>query len=112
MIHSYLVWLVGFVSLVVFSATSPSCSEDEPTVRGKKASEWTEILQKDPKLEKRQAALIALRILGPKVPGVVTGASSGLNDPASSIRQSAAQVLGEMGAAAEASIPALARALH
>src|SRR5437868_5544482 len=48
---------------------------EEPTVRGKRAAEWLEMLQKDPKVERRRAALIALGILGPKVPGVVLGVS-------------------------------------
>ena len=57
-----------------------SADEPEPTVRGKTASQWIDILQKDAKPERRQGALLALGILGPKVPGVVVGISAGLAD--------------------------------
>ena len=48
--------------------------DPEPTVRGKKASEWLEMLQKDPNVDRRRAAVIALEILGSKVPGVRSAA--------------------------------------
>ena len=40
--------------------------DDDATVRGKKASEWLEMWRSDPKAERRQAALVALGLLGPK----------------------------------------------
>src|SRR5260370_18297082 len=65
--------------------------EDEPTVRGMKAGEWLEMLRKDPKPDRRQAALLALGILGPKIPGVVLGVSDALKDADVEVRRNAAQ---------------------
>ena len=73
--------LVGALLTLVVPATAaaiPAADDREPTVRGKKAPEWLEMLQKDPNADRRRAAVIALGILGPKVPGVVLGLSDAL----------------------------------
>src|SRR5260370_455431 len=85
------------VLLLTLPATSRAvrpADDEEPTVRGKKASAWLEMLQKDPQVERRQAAVIALGILGPKVPGVVLGISDALKDSDPAVRRSAALTLG------------------
>ena len=63
------------------------------------------------KPERRQGALLALGILGPKVPGVVVGISAGLADSDIGVRRRAAQILGEMGAGAKGTVDALAKAV-
>ena len=88
---------IGLLMLLTGHVRSQLTNEKQPVVKGKTASEWIDILEKDQKVERRRAALIALGILGPKVPGVITGVSSGLNDSDAIVRRSAAQTLGEMG---------------
>src|SRR5262245_45469529 len=104
--------LIGSVSFVRGSPNLCWGTRDEPTVRGKTAAAWIEILEKDSKVERRRAALIALRILGPKVHGVVPGVVARLTHPARGVRQSAAQVLGQLGADAQHVVSPLATALR
>ena len=100
-----------FALLSILPLASPAVAgadKEEPTVRGKKAPEWLEILQKDPKAERRQAAVIALGILGPKLPGVVLGLSDALKDSDSAVRRTTAQTLGQLGAEGRRAVDPLA----
>src|SRR5207302_8125944 len=103
---------IGLLMLLTGHVRSQITNEKQPVVKGKTASEWIDILEKDQKVERRRAALIALGILGPKVPGVITGVSSGLNDSDAIVRRSAAQTLGEMGPGAKNAVDSLARTLE
>src|SRR5260370_17243746 len=85
------------LALPTTAAAVRTADDPEPTVRGKKAPEWLEMLQKDPSVDRRRAAVIALGILGPKVPGVVLGLSDALKDADAAVRRTAAQTLGQMG---------------
>ena len=107
--------MVRGLLIVLLSAGSAEYQtpKDQPkVVRGKTASEWIELLEKDPKPERRRAALVALSILGPKEPGVVVGVSTGLNDSDAAVRRQAAQTLGEMAPAAKVALDSLARTME
>src|SRR5262249_29158552 len=85
---------------------------DEPTVLGKKAAAWLEMLQTDPSVKHRRAALIALASIGPKVRGVVPGVVGALQDAEAEVRQDAARTLGQMGVDAKEAVEPLARVLR
>src|SRR5260370_26144463 len=97
--------------LVTLVVPASPADEEEPKVRGKTAAQWQEVLQKDAKVEHRQGAVIALSLLGPKVRGVVPAVCVGLKDADSSVRLSAAQTLGQMGAEAKAALEPLIKTL-
>src|SRR5437879_7262616 len=100
------------LALLTLAPTTTAAVDDaEPTVRGKKAPEWLEMLQKDPNVEHRRAAVIALGILGPKVPGVVLGLSDALKDADPAVRRTAAQTLGQLGADGRKAVEPLAETL-
>src|SRR5262245_50579372 len=90
-----------FTSLVLSFTSLPgggrAVAQEDPSVRGRKASEWLEMLRTDPKADRRRGALIALGILGPKVPGVLPGVTAALKDADAAVRRGAAQALGQMG---------------
>src|ERR1700745_855060 len=86
-------------SLMLAGGVLPAlrAADDEPTVRGRTASEWLEMLHQDPQPQRRRAALIALGILGPNVRGVVPGVGQALKDADVEVRRGAAQLLAQMG---------------
>ncbi|MGH7169556.1 MAG: HEAT repeat domain-containing protein, partial [Gemmataceae bacterium] len=53
---------------------APVRAEDEPSVGGKKLSEWINLLQNGDTLQKRQAGLAALQLIGPRKSRKVTPA--------------------------------------
>jgi HEAT repeat protein len=58
--------------LLASSAPGARAQEDDnPTVRGRKITEWIKILHEDPELRKRQAALLVLEFTGAKVKRIV-----------------------------------------
>src|SRR5260370_41270264 len=97
MLRSLCALMLLLLALPATSARVHVVADDEPTVRGKKAAEWLEMLEKGPKVERRRAAVVALGILGPKVPGVVLGLSDALKDADPAVRRTTAQTLGQMG---------------
>src|SRR5262249_46546967 len=105
-----LVCLLGW-SLLVLSERGLDPEDKEPMVRGKTASEWIDMLLKDPKVEHRRAALVALTLLGPKVGGVVPGICAALMDKEAGVRHQAAQTLGQMGPEAKQAAEPLAELL-
>src|SRR5262245_13857592 len=84
--------------MLTFVALPAAQSDDEdPTVLGKKASEWLEMLRNDKEPKRRRAALIVLEQVSPKVRGVLTGVCVALErDEDEDIRVAAAQLLGRM----------------
>src|SRR6516225_3989913 len=69
--------------------------KDEATFRGKKATEWREILAGDKEPKRRRVALIALEQFGPKARLVVPAVSESLRkDESEDVRAAAAQMLG------------------
>src|SRR5262245_38500436 len=74
-----------------------AADEDDPVAAGRKASEWLEMLRSDPAPKRRQAALIALEIVGPKARKVLPGIANAVRkDAEESVRAAAAQTLGRM----------------
>jgi HEAT repeat protein len=79
--------------------------DEEPTVAGKKLSEWIQILKTDKEENRRRASLTALKIIASQletakaVPPVVTAAR---DDASDSVRKVATQTLGEMVLSAQA----------
>ena len=104
--------VLGIASLLLLAPRRCSGLADDPTVKGKTAAEWRQVLEKDPNADQRRGALLALSILGPKVAGVVRGVSVGLKDADASVRESAAQTLGEMAPEATDGLKALAAAVE
>src|SRR5262245_25509583 len=97
---------VPLIFVVISCAAGALADDGEPTLRGKTVTQWLEMLHgRESKLEDRQRALLALRILGPKVRGVVPGLGQALRkNPEPSIRRGAAQYLGQMGDEAQDAI--------
>ena len=61
------------VSLISVQAVPRALAQDDdnPSVRGKKITEWVKILHEDPEPRKRQAALLILEFTGTKVKRIV-----------------------------------------
>src|SRR5437879_6113319 len=111
MLHATFAVALLTLALPTTDAAVRVADEPEPTVRGKKAPEWLEMLQKDSNVDRRRAAVIALGILGPKVPGVVLGLSDALKDSDPAVRRTAAQTLGQLGADGRKAVEPLAETL-
>jgi HEAT repeat protein len=63
--------MLGALLLAFASSRQALAQDDDPTVRGKKISEWVKILHEDPELRKRQAALLVMEFTGAKVKRIV-----------------------------------------
>lgn len=102
---------VAFVSLCV-TATPLFAQGQEDIILGKKTSEWLQILKTGKEVKLRQAALIALEVIGPKAP-VVFGLIQALEkDAEPEIRRDVAATLGRMGTDAKGAAEALGHALR
>jgi HEAT repeat protein len=78
-----------------WAAVRADDDKDEATFRGKKATEWREILAGDKEPKRRRVALIALEQFGPKARLVVPAVSESLRkDESEDVRAAAAQMLG------------------
>jgi len=102
------------VCAVICAADRQPCrADDDPSVAGKKASEWMTLLEKDETPRVRRAAVIALGIAGPKTPGVVSALAQALRkDKDGDVRREAAQTLRDMGDNALDGLGALLEALR
>jgi HEAT repeat protein len=92
-------WIFVLISPLVFLA--PCRAEDEdPTLRGKKLSEWIEQLQNGKTLRERQAGLLAVQFIGPRKSRKVTQAliAAARENTEESIRAGAAGALGAIAA--------------
>ena len=75
--------------LLIADAGRGFAFDDEPTLAGKKASEWMDLLQKGETLKARRAGAIALGVIGPKYMGVVQSLARAMRkDPEAEVRQS------------------------
>jgi len=85
---------------------------DDETVLGRTRTEWLQLLRMARETKIRQAALLALKVLGPKMTGVTDGIIEALEkDTKPEVRRDAAEVLADMGADAKGAVDALADAL-
>jgi len=88
-------------------------ADNEDAIGGKTTSQWVEILRAGKQVKARQAAVTALEIFGPKVPGVLPALMEALDkDPDPDIRQNVAQVLGRMGVEARIAVEPLGQAVR
>src|SRR5262249_42312520 len=75
--------------------------ETDRIIRGKKASEWMTLLRTDKEPRTRRIALIALDLAGPQTRKVFDTVGAALRDDKEvAVRQTAAMVLGKLGARA------------
>jgi HEAT repeat protein len=109
--------LVVVLSLAVMGLVTPAGAVQEGKgkelkVLNKTAGEWLKILKTDPEVRFRRAALIALEVFGPGIPGVTAGLFDALEkDAEEQVRRETAQALGRMGPDAKGAVDALALAL-
>jgi HEAT repeat protein len=86
------------LALLTVSGTARPQDDTDRTVRGKKASEWLQILRTDKDLRNRRTALIALEIAGPQTRKIFDTIGAALReDKEVAIRQAAALTLGRLG---------------
>src|SRR5262245_54211827 len=86
------------LALLGVSGTARPQDDTDRTVRGKKASEWLQILRTDKDLRNRRTALIALEIAGPQTRKIFDTIGAALReDKEVAIRQAAALTLGRLG---------------
>ncbi|HEY7310141.1 MAG TPA: HEAT repeat domain-containing protein [Gemmataceae bacterium] len=96
--------LTAAVALAFLASLAPVRAEDEdPDFRGRKLSEWVDLLQNAKEVEKRKAGLIALRLIGPRKSRKVTSAliAAVRENSEPTIRSGAAAVLGDFAAKAQ-----------
>ena len=96
--------LTTALTLAFLASLAPVRAEDEdPDFKGKKLSEWVDLLQNGEKVEKRRAGLIALRLIGPSKSRKVTPAliAAVRENSMEAIRSGAAAVLGDFAAKAQ-----------
>src|SRR5690349_22142611 len=88
----------GWLFLGCLVALAPRATADEPTLKGRTLGDWLKMLESDPKPERRQAALIAIELLGAKAPPAVRGiGKAARTDASEDVRRQAAQLLGSLG---------------
>ena len=86
------------LALLIVSGTARPQDDTDRTVRGKKASEWLQILRTDKNPRNRRAALIALEMAGPQTRKIFDTIGAALReDKEFVIRQAAALTLGRLG---------------
>lgn len=83
-------------------APAARCQDEEPFVQGRKLSEWLKMLQEDPEVKHRRAALLAVQFLGPKQhKRVLSSVTTALRDDSDEkMREMAAATLGHLSAKA------------
>jgi HEAT repeat protein len=100
-------WLAASLVILSLTAGAPvraSIEDEEPTVQGKKLSEWITMLKTDKEEKRRRVSLIAIKIIATKldtaktVPPVVTASREDASD---SVRKAATQTLGDMALSAQ-----------
>src|SRR5579875_2669258 len=92
-------WRMVLIIAVSFLGIAPLCAEEEPMLRGKKLTEWIDQLQNGKELRDRQAALLAIQLIGPRKSRKVTQAliAALRENSEESIRAGAARALGNIG---------------
>jgi HEAT repeat protein len=95
-------WMFLFAALFVLGNSSMRAEDEEPSLRGKKISEWIEQLQNGKTIRDRQAALLAVQAIGPRKSRKVTPALIGSlrENSEELIRAGSARALGYIAAKA------------
>lgn len=101
------------VLCLVASPVRARAAEDDPTVAGKRASEWIKILDKDNDPKARRRAADNLATVGTRAPDLIAPALANAlrNDPETDVRRAAVSALRSMGPAALEGMKAVAEAL-
>lgn len=95
-------WIFLLIATPLLLATPLRGEDEDPAVRGKKLSEWIELLQNGKTLRDRQAGLLAVQYIGPRRSRKVTQAliAAVRENTEESIRAGAARALGGIAAKA------------
>jgi HEAT repeat protein len=92
------------VPVVLLLALTPLVrgEDEDPSIRGKKLTEWVELLQNGKNYDQRRAGLLALRLIGPRKSRKVTPAliAALRENTEEKIRAAAASILGDIAAKA------------
>ena len=92
------------VPVVLLMALTPlvRAEDDDPSYRGKKLTEWVELMQNGKNYDQRRAGLLALRLIGPRKSRKVTSAliAALRENSDEKIRAAAASTLGDFAAKA------------
>lgn len=120
MVHPYLSrrylrsTIVIGLSLVWLSASVEIArGEDDPVLRGKKASEWAKQLLEDPKPNRRQIALIALEALAPQTKRAMEATiQASRSEKDAEVRKAIVQALAKMDTMSQVAMQALADVLR
>ncbi|MFO0968423.1 MAG: HEAT repeat domain-containing protein [Gemmataceae bacterium] len=101
-------WLA---SLTLASLTAFAARAGDVEFGGKTTTQWLAILKENKEVKLRQAALVALEVIGPRK-GVVEGVREALaSDKTPQVRREAALLLGRYGVAAKEAVGSLGEAL-
>src|SRR6516164_9790907 len=95
-------WIIVLGTTLFLGEAPLRAEDDDPTLRGKKLTEWIEQLQSGKTLEARKAGLLALQIIGPRKSRKVTQAiiAALRENTEDSIRSGSARALGSIASGA------------
>lgn len=100
---SRMYWLLLPLLLALLAVNAPArAEEDDPAYRGKKLSEWLDLLQNGKSVNERRAGLLAIRLIGPRKSRKVVPALIGAlrENSEEKIRSGAALALGDIASKA------------
>ena len=91
-------WMLVLIAASLLWSTAARADEDDPALRGKKLSEWIELLQNGKTVGQRRLGLIAVQVIGPRKSRKVTPAliAALRENSEETIRSGAARALGEI----------------
>ncbi len=97
-------WTIVLIPALLVWAVPLRAEEDDPAVRGKKLSDWVELLQNGKTVGQRQAGLLAVQLIGPRksrkvIPALIAALRENTEEK---IRAGAAKALGGIAAKARA----------
>jgi HEAT repeat protein len=99
--------------LLLCSASPLARADDDPSLRGKKASEWVKQLLDDPKPARRQTALLALEALAPQTKRAMEGVVLAVrSEKDADVRKEVVRLLGRLDPMSQVAMQALADVLR
>ena len=95
-------WMLVLIAALLFWSTAARADDDDPVQRGKKLSEWIELLQNGKTIRQRTAGLLVVQLIGPRksrkvTPALIAALRENTED---TIRSGAARALGEIASKA------------